>query len=38
MRSFQIEKKSLGGACQSSKMAALLNSLSFAFKNLFVSE
>ena len=29
-------RQSLGGACQSSKMAALLNSLSFAFKNSFL--
>ena len=28
--------QSIGGACQSSKMAALLNSLSFVFKYVFL--
>ena len=28
-------RQSIGGGCQSSKMAALLNSLSFAFTNSF---
>ena len=29
-------QQSTGGACQSSEMAAVLNSLSFVFKNLFL--
>ena len=29
-------RKSIGGACQSSEMAALFNSLSFVFTNLFL--
>ena len=29
-------RQSIAGGCQSSEMAALLNSLSFAFKNLFL--
>ena len=29
-------QQSTGGACQSNEMAAVLNSLSFVFKNLFL--
>ena len=29
-------RRSIGSGCQSSEMAALLNSLSFVFKNLFL--
>ena len=32
----KLAGQSLGSACQISDMAALLNSLSFAFKNLFL--
>ena len=30
-----LTRQSIGGACQSSEMAALLNSLSFVFKYVF---
>ena len=31
-------RQNIGGGCQSSEMAALLNSLSFAFTNSFLSK